>query len=142
MIMLVSDFQYIKYFTKQEIENAGGIVDGIDYDLIHNIDRVRTMFGKPLHICYNGINSGDHSSKRHKNGQAIDVYVSDLTQEDAVKLCLIASSTGYFKEIGCYLGRHNVYSFHFAYGDYIKTWFGRKYDSNEWTYKSLKFDEE
>jgi len=136
--MFNSDFVLIKYFTALEIKCTGAKLGEVDYNLIHSLDRVRHMFDKPIHLCVNGLTSGEHQSELHRQSKAVDFYVKDISDTEIVKLCLIGASIG-FTDFGVYDNGSGVYSFHFALGKELKTWVGSKTANTNWKYSGLRF---
>ena len=137
-IMTREDFVNIKYFTSNEIEATGANIKDVQYELIHSLDRLRVLIGKPIKLQFNGLTTGKHKAKEHPNGLACDIYIIDLSAEDAVKVSLMAASVG-FRGIGIYWNG-KMWSFHLDLRKTFTTWYGGKpLPGYSWNYKELTF---
>ena len=132
------DFIHIRHFTLEDVHDSGADLDGVQYDTIYNLDRLCEMYGRPISILRNGLNSGSHASTEHRDGLAVDVFVGDINKAAAVKLCLMAAACG-FSAIGVYLNERGVYSFHFAISKRWRTWRAEKGEDGQWVYSGLSF---
>jgi len=134
--MNYADFTMIKHFNVSEIKRANGDLDSLPFEIIQTLDRLRTLTGSPIHIVFNGLNSGFHSTNSlHYKGLAVDV----VTKCDPIKFMLYACSVG-FTDFGYYLNKAGVVSFHLGLGTQgkIKTWSATKKSDYEWDYKGLE----
>lgn len=138
--MKYSDFDYINYFTSKEIEDTGASIEDVQYLTINYLDRLRSLVGKPIKILKNGLTTGNHASKTHTEGYAVDFYVvGNLSHSEAVKVALMGVSVG-FRGIGVYLNQSGVYSFHFDIRNKFSTWKATKNSFNKWSYETLEFN--
>lgn len=134
-----TDFVHIQYFTAREIENTGANIADVEYDLIHNLDRLRQMLKKKIYLLPNGLTTGNHSSKEHPEGIAGDFTIQGITAKDVVKVVVLASYIG-FKGIGVYRNENGAYSFHMDLRNELALWKGTKYEDGGWNYSSLTFN--
>ncbi len=142
--MLKEDLDKLKYISMVDINQAGALINGIDFNAISRVNDLRAKVKLPVYFMLNGINTGKHRSLGHPKGRAFDIHFGKkLTGVEAVKVALLASSVG-FNVIGVYFNSNDYYSFHVeldpsdkAMG--LKTWYATKGDNNKWVYSPLTF---
>lgn len=134
-----TDFVHIQYFNAREVENTGAKIEDVEYELIHNLDRLRQMLKKRIHLLPNGLTTGKHSSKEHKEGKAVDFTIQGITAKDVVKVVVLSSSIG-FKGIGVYRNEKGAYSFHMDLRNEVALWKGTKYEGGGWNHSGLTFN--
>lgn len=139
--MIHTDFIHLNHFTASEIEKTGAFIEDVKYELMYNTNRLRELIGKPIILLPNGLTTGKHKSEYHIIGEAVDFYIEDLTDKEAVMVCFLASAIG-FRGIGVYKNKKGVYSFHMDLRSKFGIWKGIKNKSNTWKYKDLTFDME
>lgn len=131
----------IDHFTPQEIENTGAELDDVKTTTIINIDRVRGDIGEPIYILKNGLTSGNHRSKYHHKGMAVDFYLMNNdfdTVYEVYKLLL----EHHFKGIGLYYCKDTkYYTYHADTRRDYGFWTGVKSGLYQnWSYLSLVSD--
>lgn len=125
------DFDHIEYFTQYEVENTGANIDDVNVDTIHRLDLLRKRCGVPIQLVFNGITTGNHKSKGHLSGNAIDVRIKSVTDSNhALKIMLMASSVG-FSAIGVYKNSAGWYNFHLEIDETFRVW-GATMSRGEW----------
>jgi len=138
--MKYTDFDYITHFTSNEVIATGAHIEDVAYLTIKYLDRVRSLVDKPIKLIHNGLTSGNHTSRTHLEGCAVDFYVmDDISHTEAVKVALYGVSVG-FRGIGVYWNGE-AYSFHFDTRNELGTWYGTKTNKNDsWCYHGLMFN--
>jgi hypothetical protein len=132
-----TDFNHITYFTCEEVEATGADIEALKYETIHKLDMVRSVIGLPISLQVNGLTSGNHSSKEHPRGEAVDFYLK--TNPDPVKVVLACASFG-FRGIGVYLNKATgLWQYHMDTRKALSTWYADKVNGESWKYKALEF---
>lgn len=112
--MKSSDFEELGYVTEKMIVDSGGNIEGMNFDAVFWFDQfaadMNDVHGFKVLICHNGCNSGNHKSKEHEDGHAIDFYFDGKTPAVWHVVCELAFYG--FKAIGVYLNQKGAYSFH------------------------------
>lgn len=136
--MKLEDFEHIEYYTPDEITATGAKLEDVQLETIQAADRFRALVGKRVHPLFNGITTGNHKSKEHEDGLAIDVWVEGHPSPYFVfKRALDAG----FTRIGVYWNGV-AYSFHLALGAKHGFWTAYKSDPDvkQWTYGRIIVD--
>ena len=131
--MLDSEWAQIKYFSKNEVIEAGGDPAGMDFVFMRKLDRVRAILGRRIKLIYNGLNSGNHKAILHKNGKAADWYlpIEDGTIDVLTVLYAVLSSG--LRGFGVYWNGV-AFSFHTDNRKRIAFWKADKRGKQPWTY--------
>lgn len=140
--MIANDFNGIKYFTKKEVQRTGAKLKDVKFQLIYTIDLFRAASKRKVKLLKNGITSGNHKSKWHPNGKAIDCYYDPSEGVvDIKKVLALALKVG-FKGIGIYWNASGIYSFHFDLRSTYSFWIGTKKSpkAKSWKYGILIVD--
>lgn len=140
--MEMMDMVHIKHFSIDEIKNnlkSQSDFDKLDYNLIHNLDRLRQLVGVPISIL--DINRGESHipGSYHAKLKAVDFYFPNMDNVKIIEVILLMADVG-FKGIGVYLNKSGVYSFHgdIRNSSLISSWSATKSSTNSWIYKSLE----
>lgn len=142
MAISKEQWDYITYFTPEEVRKANGNPDTLDFELVLRYNKFRELIERPVHFVYNGLNSGGHVSKFHKNGQAGDCYLDPKDGKVNIHKVIMCALQAGFTGIGIYWNG-KCFSFHFDIRPRYKGWRAtKKYlDENnkkwEWNYKQL-----
>lgn len=144
--MKVEDFSRygITNFTPQEIIATGARVEDVQLVTMQAIQRFRTAVRRSIFIPPGGLTSGDHVSKEHSLGLAIDVRFSpaDGTVDNwaLFRAYMYEGIKAGFSGVGIYWNG-SMYSFHFDFGA-IRMWAGVKKTpgAGEWAYKTILND--
>ncbi len=140
--MISSDFSKynIKNFTPEEIESTGAKLEDVQLETIFKLQYFRNKIKRTIVLLNNGLTSGNHSSKKHPEGLAVDFTFREgdgtISVTEVFKYALEAK----FKGIGIY---HNqaTYSFHFDLRECYGFWSARKeHRATSWEYDSLIVD--
>jgi hypothetical protein len=137
--MTDQELSTIKHFSKKEIENSGGNVFGLNYDLFIKLDKLRDVLGWPMKIPTGGLNSGKHISNTdvHALGEACDFFRADGLPVDYTVVFRAAVQVD-FNGIGIYWNGY-IYSFHVDVRNYQAYWYGvHQAGATEWIYKEFK----
>ena len=129
-------FGEIEFFTADECQRTGADVAAIQYPLMLALDRFRKLVGCKVFILKNGLTSGNHRSKAHALGMAVDVTVEhERTPQEIFK---IAMKCG-FDAVGVY---HNTraYSYHLGIHGMLSLWSATPYPDGSWKYGPLIVD--
>lgn len=130
--MTGEDFNFIEHFSRIEVECTGANIDDINVDLIHRLDLLRKRCGLPIELVSNGITTGNHNSKGHRTGNAVDVRIRSVNSSNhALKIMLMATSVG-FSAIGVYKNSAGFYNFHFEIDKTFRVWGATMKDSGSW----------
>jgi len=139
--MLKRDFERfgITDFTPREVELTGADLSRVDVETFICLQRFRSIIKREVHLIKNGINSGDHKSKEHDGGIAIDccIYGKLISLNKIIYSAMKAGFTG----IGIYYNKQtNIYSFHFDLGR-IRMWTAYKETRTaKWKYYGFLLD--
>jgi len=142
--MTRDDFALLDNFTYREVERTGAKIKGVKFRTMWTLQLVRTKTKKAIRLMANGLNSGDHKSKEHAAGEAVDFAVSGVKTFAQVVKVIYAMLEAGFRGIGVYWNGH-AYSFHGDVGA-IRTWAAIRIESKgvprktEWKYYALLVD--
>lgn len=134
----------IKYFTPEEFESTGAILDHVQLQLALAMDRFRGYMGRPFALIKHGMTTGKHKAPEHATGLAVDGYVprlddphDNIKAEDVFKDALLAG----FRGIGVYWNGR-IYSFHLDLRPDFSFWTGNKPSpgAGDWKYGKLVND--
>jgi len=130
----------IDNFTAAEVETTGAALDDVQLKLMIALQAFRILIDRRVGLIRNGMTTGDHKSKEHPLGLAVDgfLYPDDgqIEISDIVKAALAAG----FKGMGVYWNMKQ-FSFHLDLRPDLAFWYGFKDGTNglmgKWTYSSL-----
>lgn len=126
--------------TRLAIEKTGADFDKLDSDMLIALHRfnvtIHEKYGWIVKLIYNGMNSGDHSSKTHPEGKAVDFTVEGENVNPFFVICEMIVSG--FRGIGTYWNGV-ARSYH---GDVRKTfaqwqWRNKRDDEGKRIYEAL-----
>lgn len=140
--MLRTDFEKygITKFTWKEIESTGANPADVQLVLMMKLQVFRLKVNTRVVLLVNGLTTGTHKSKEHKDGLAVDIAFQDIKYLVNVSHIVNCALEAGFKGIGVY---HNeaAYSFHFDCRENYSFWSAfKRHRENTWNYRSLIVD--
>ena len=126
-----------RFFSDSEITATGARVEDVSPRLLSALDVVRESINRPIHLLHNGLTTGNHNSRLHASGEAVDFTVRGC---DSALAWLIASAgiMAGFRGIGIYCNFSGVHSFHFDLRDNFASWHGYKNaDDRDWRFTKI-----
>lgn len=106
--MTDADWEKSKYFKKSEFKcncegkYCDGYGKGISKQLVTDMNKIRSHFGKPITITsgfrcqkYNDSLRGSSKTSKHIEGKACDFWFSGMNKQEVIKYCKKLSSYGY-----------------------------------------------
>jgi hypothetical protein len=122
-----------RVFTVAEIEKTGCSINQIDAQAFHKLCLLRRKIDSPINFFHNGINSGEHKSRGHKEGKAFDFW----TPCDPKKVVYSAIEVGLLR-FGVYKNENEAFGYHLEDSDIVGTWQGIRFvEGDPWEMGSL-----
>lgn len=132
---------HIDKFTAQEITSTGAKLSDISALLFANLNGFRNDIGASISLIANGLTTGNHKSKEHAEGKAVDCYLKggDLCGLSIATILFLAVKNG-FKGFGIYFNG-SIYSFHLDLRPAFSAWTAFKHpEDSDWTYSRFVND--
>lgn len=126
----------ISFFTKEEIENTGALLEDVSVDLFLRLQILRAHLNRRILLLENGLTTGKHSAYQHAQGLACDFTLHPHDGDVHMKDIFVAATNSIdFKGFGAYWNGAQ-YSFHVDIRDTFSEW-GAIKKNNKWLYFSL-----
>ena len=107
----------ITNFTQAEIEATGASLGDIQVHLMVTLQKFRTLIGRPVHLLFNGMTTGDHKCPFHLSGDAVDFWVERCGYQRCIKAMFEAG----FRGVAGYWNG-TAYSYHGDTGEPMRFW--------------------
>ena len=140
-MMTLEDYNSLPNFSAHEVVKTGGDPLQMQRQAMYMLQDFRTLIDRRFRFQYGGLNSGNHASKEHPAGCAIDGYLDprdgDVDQRAIQKVFKAALQVG-FKGIGIYYNG-TLWSFHLDTRAEYGLWTGRKKapGAGGWVYRNM-----
>lgn len=133
---------HINNFTVKEITDTGAKLQDVQAQTFVSLQRLRNFLNRPIYLINNGITTGKHKAIEHKQGKAVDCFLSPKDGKINSTLVVEFALMSNFVGVGVYYNSQiKNYSFHFDLRERPKFWGGVKVKTKQnWVYFPLMFD--
>lgn len=138
--MTHAEISSLEYFTEEEITNTGACISDVQFLLFQKMEKLRTYLNRRIRLLHNGLTTGTHASREHRQGCACDFYLDPRDGKTDYYFVFKCAIDAGFNKIGVYWNG-TAYSFHVAFSAKSSFWLAtKKKKGDSWTFGALLRD--